>query len=138
MGETLFHFWQKIWCKVVETAFSVTGVSFSGIFLRTKFCLTVIGFRCVSKVLVKNVLQVCQNRSLHVSANFWWKSVEFDNINCLKFFRFLGRNFLGVLEEKTRQGCQNYLLKIKRKFWIFWDFKRKGFGLWKKFSEERR
>ena len=68
LGERLFDIWQKFSWMAVGIQFCVTGVSFSGKFSWKKNCLPVVRFgRIISKMLVKNFQQVCQNRNLRVS-----------------------------------------------------------------------
>ena len=78
------------------------------------------------------------------------KYVDSDNLIFSQLFSFFGWNVVGLLEEKTWEGCQNYILNIGRKvfskfffvrkFKIFKILRNSGeklWGFWKKSFGER-
>ena len=109
------------------------------IFLRTKFCLTFFAFgRDISKLFAYNFQQVCHKRNLRLSGNFFEEKFLILTIWIFHtIFRFLGETFFRLLEEKTRQGCQNYILKSGEKFWAEVIFeKSKNFKLFRNHTKK--
>ena len=131
-----FHAWLS------KLHFLWPSIAFKELFLRTNFCSTFIGFgRNISKLLVRNFHQVCQNRNLRVSGFFsdekicWFWQPDFFTSFLVFWVKlcwtFGGKNLtgLGNLHSKHPEKCfeQKCFFLRKLNFSKFFGTKAKLF-----------
>ena len=75
LGETLFKFWQKFWCMVIEAPFSLTEYRFQETFLKNKLLFNFYWFWAeYFKTVGKNLPpSLSKPQSTRLRKNFRWK-----------------------------------------------------------------
>ena len=119
MGESLFKFWQKFWCMVIEAPFSLTEYRFQETFLKNKILFNFYWFWAEHFKTVGEKLppSLSKPQSTRLRKSFWWKKMLILSTWFFhKFSRFLGETLLDFWRRKLDRVVKTTFYTSGEKF----------------------